>query len=389
MLEDIQEEVSQLISWTTNFTARWEGAGLPEAATLGMEVQHLFSCFSKQLSGEASPNAVSTQTPLAYTSYAQACQASTTIPDNLCQSTGQQAKQSARPLPAQRKVPRVFLRLPPLHQARQASPHATLAHLRQHPKPLIAKGIKEVQRVPTGLALIPINTDTASQLISQHSDLEHAISGAKAELEQEWAVYALPQVPSNYLGFDGMPVEINEQMVKEEFTFQTGLKPHRFYISKNPGSRTYIMLLPKTPSMKVPPRVSLFGQSVLVRHKPKQLKVTQCPHCWGFHDPRKCTRKPQCRLCSSSDHIETTHPVITSQLPKCTNCLGPHQADHTACPARPTVQQGSIHRPSRLQIRAIRQAGMRQNPSPPSTGQPVDRPAQSDNTPPPPSCKEV
>lgn len=393
-LKDLHEEVSQLISQTTIFTAHWVDAGLPEAVALGQDLQHLFSSFSRQLNGEAPSKTAPAQAPPATTSYAQACQAKTTPTNNLQQPANQSASQPARHQPARRqptpkKAPRVFLRLPTNHQARLASPHAALALFRQHPTPQIAKGIKEVQRVPSGLALIPISGEAASQLIGQQAALEQAIPGAKAELEEEWAVFALPQVPSSYQDFNGTLVEISEQMAEEEFTFQTGLKPHRFYISKNPGSHTHIMLLPKVPGQKVPSRVSLFGQSVLVRLKPHQVRVPQCQQCWGFHNPQKCTRKPRCQLCGSLDHQGATHPPTTSQLPRCTNCLGPHPADHHACPARPTVRQGSILRPSRLQIRAMRQAGSQQNPFTQPTRQPTDGPAQPVNPPAPSPCVDA
>lgn len=393
-LNDLQEEVSQLISQTTAFTAHWVDAGLPEAIALGQGLQHLFSSFSRQLNGEAPSQAAPAQAPPTATSYAEVCQASTPNNNNHHQpanqpTTLQQTSQSARRQPPPTKAPRVFLRLPMDHQARQASPHAALALFRQHPTPQIAKNIKEVQRVPSGLALIPTSLEAASELMGQQAPLEQAILGAKAELEQEWAVYALPHVPSSYQDFNGNIVEISEQMAAEEFTFQTGLKPHRFYISKNPGSQTHIMLLPKAPNQKVPSRVSLFGQSVFIRHKPPQVRITQCHQCWGFHNPRKCTRKPRCQLCSSPDHQAATHPPTASQLPRCTNCLGPHPADHQACPARPTVRQGSIHHLSRLQIRALRQAGSQQNPVTQPTGPAKDRPAQPTNSSTPSPCADA
>ena len=53
--------------------------------------------------------------------------------------------------------------------------------------------------------------------------LEQIFSTGKVELEQEWDTYVLPHVPSSYLGFNGEEVNITDQMVQEEFRFQTGL----------------------------------------------------------------------------------------------------------------------------------------------------------------------
>lgn len=370
-LQSLREEVRKFIAWASNITTQWEELDLPEAATLGRDMQHLVLNFSQKLAGEAQKEAPP-QPPSNARSYAGVSQAVTNSPAP--------AKQQASSPPPSRKPPRIFLRLPSNHPARTASPHASLARLRQLPIPQIASGIKEVQRVPSGLALLPQNHNEAARAITQSSSLEQAIPGAKAELEQEWAVYALPNVPRDYTDYEGQKIPISEQSAKDELTFQTGLKPHRFYApKKNPNSNTYIMMLPKDPEVEVPSWVTLFGQSVMVKLKPPRARFTQCQRCWGFHNPRKCIRKPRCRVCGMTDHQEEVHPAGQPSQPRCTNCLGRHPADHPDCPVRPTLQQGVIQRPSKLQVRALRRAGTRQNPQSPSAGLALNRPAEPNN----------
>ena len=183
--------------------------------------------------------------------------------------------------------------------------------------------------------------------------LEQIFSTGKVELEQEWDTYVLPHVPSSYLGFNGEEVNITDQMVQEEFRFQTGLDPHHFHKSPREGSRTFILYLPRAQNQKrAPSRVLLFGDSIQVKHKPYLPKVIQCHQCWGFHDPHRCTRKPKCCLCSSPDHTEKFHPKIPLQAPKCTNCLGSHRADSPACKARPISQNRSIKHLPKSQLKA-------------------------------------
>lgn len=80
-----------------------------------------------------------------------------------------------------------------------------------------------------------------------HEFLECLIQGATAEVAQKWAIFALPKAPQQYTSYDGTQMPITEQMALDEFKFQTGFSPLKFYRStKNPLSSTLIMAIPKT-----------------------------------------------------------------------------------------------------------------------------------------------
>lgn len=354
------EEVLELVSMISQKITRWEERGLQGAASLGRDIRTLVLNFSKSLSAEA-PNQLqeggqqsSTTQP---TSYAEAMKSA---PTTITSST----RPRAQPKPNAERPPRLFLRLPRDHPARTASPHATMVILREHLDESCASAVSEIQQVPSGLAIRP-RDGLGFQLLKERRELlERLLQGAKADIEQKWAIFVLPNAPQEYTGFDGSQVPITEQMALDEFKLQTGLSPLKFYrSSKNPLSGTLIMAVPETQAQIVPKWINLFGKNVQVKHKPPRARIEQCTRCWDYHNPRTCIRKPRCRICSQKDHTEEHHPSTPEEAldPSCANCCGPFPADHPNCPTRPTVQQGVIQRLSRSQFIAVRKAGARQH----------------------------
>lgn len=261
------------------------------------------------------------------------------------------------------KPHRLFLRIPEDHPARQASPHAVTEILRANLAPAYTSAIKEIQHVPSGLAIWPRDNLGGQLLLEGKELLEKAIQGSQAELEQRWAIYILPGVPTEYTGYDGSPVTISEHMALAEFKIQTNIQPLKLHRSKrDPQSSTLIMATLEDETDKVPSWVHLFGKNIRIKQKTFHPKIIQCPICWDFHNPRTCTRSPRCRTCGDTGHSEESHPVAETGekgTPRCTNCCGPFPADHLNCPTRPKTTQGIIVRPTKAQTSAIRQAGSR------------------------------
>ncbi|BCR91876.1 uncharacterized protein ACHE_70719S [Aspergillus chevalieri] len=81
------------------------------------------------------------------------------------------APKPARPL-------RLFLRLPTDHPARHASPHAALQKLRSSLDPAVTDAIKEIQHVPTGLAIGPKDVQNAEILLVNKDDIQQVIQGS-------------------------------------------------------------------------------------------------------------------------------------------------------------------------------------------------------------------
>ena len=75
--------------------------------------------------------------------------------------------------------------------------------------------MKEIQQVPSGLAIWP-RDGLGLHLIDHRGALEGLIQGAKVEVEQNQAIFALPNGPQQYSSYDGAQVPISEQMALEE-----------------------------------------------------------------------------------------------------------------------------------------------------------------------------
>ena len=263
---------------------------------------------------------------------------------------------------------RLFARLAPDHPARAASPYATLEKLKRDLPANVSAEIKSIQAVPTGLAITPkvgaVLLPGAGGLISA------ALDGAEVAKEQKWAMYVVPRAPRSYADYEGARKPISEQRALEEFKEQTGMIPLKFYWAKGAGAETetrtetgtIIIAFPVELADKVPRKVSLFGVALPVIRKLTKPRVQQCGNCWDFHDPRVCTRKPRCRRCGSTDHVEGEHAHVGPKAPlcdcpdRCTNCRGPHPANDLGCPIRPVMEGGVIQRKTRSQKEAIRRA---------------------------------
>lgn len=58
-----------------------------------------------------------------------------------------------------------------------------------------SKAVKEVQQVPSGLEIWPKDGLGFQFLIERREALEALLQGAKAEVEQKWVIFALPNAP--------------------------------------------------------------------------------------------------------------------------------------------------------------------------------------------------
>ncbi|OJJ86193.1 uncharacterized protein ASPGLDRAFT_45240 [Aspergillus glaucus CBS 516.65] len=105
--------------------------------------------------------------------------------------------------------------------------------------------------------------------MERRETLEDLIKGTEVEVEQKWAIFALPNAPHQYTSYDGSQVPISEQMALDELKLQSGLTPLKFYRSnKNPLSTTFIMAVPETQAQAVHRWIPLFDRNIQVKHKP-------------------------------------------------------------------------------------------------------------------------
>lgn len=269
---------------------------------------------------------------------------------------------------------RLFLRLPTDHPARQASPYAVLQKLRNDLGPTATNTIKEIQHVPTGLAIGPRDSHSGQILLDKKEEIQQTIQGSNAESEQKWAIFVIPGATKQYMGYDGSVVAVSEQAAKEEFKLQTGTSPlklhwsRKSHISNTDNTATIVLAVPETAASRIPHWIHFFGKNLRIVRKNINPRIQQCTRCWDFHSPRTCTRRPKCRLCGDKDHTEENHeaPTPHKNAQQCANCLGPAPADHKNCPVRPSIKQGILVRVPKTQIAAIRriESGRQQVPPP-------------------------
>lgn len=270
---------------------------------------------------------------------------------------------------------RLFLRLPAEHPARHASPHAALQKLRSSLDPVVTATIKEIQHIPTGLAIGPKDTQSAQILLNKKEEIQQIIQGSNAEAEQKWAIFVIPGATKQYTGYEGSAVTVSEKAAKEEFELQTGTSPLKLHwsrkrhVSNTDNSATIILAVPEGAASRIPRWIHFFGKNLRVVRKFINPKVHQCARCWDYHNPRSCTRRPKCRLCGDKDHTEEDHKGSTQ---RCANCLGPAPADHAQCHVRPSIKQGVLVRVPKTQVAAIRRIGSNRQHTPPSENAEAD-----------------
>jgi len=160
---------------------------------------------------------------------------------------------------------------------------------------VITDTIKEIQHVPTGLAIGPKSTQAGQILHSKKEEIQQVIQGSNAELKQKWAIFIIPGTSKQYISYDGSMNTISEQAAKEEFKLQTGVTPLKLHWSrKNHIHNTEnitktIIATPESAIPNVPHWIHFFGRNLRIRWKNINPKVQQCAHCWDYHNPRSCT----------------------------------------------------------------------------------------------------
>ncbi|ODM20668.1 hypothetical protein SI65_03721 [Aspergillus cristatus] len=165
---------------------------------------------------------------------------------------------------------RLFLRLPTDHPARHASPHAALQKLRSSLDPAVTDTIKEIQHIPTGLAIGPKDAQGGQVLLNRKEEIQQVIQGSNAESEQKWAIFVIPGAIKQYMGYDGSAVTVSEQAAKEEFKLQTGTSPlklhwsRKSHLSNTDNTATIILAVPEAAAPRIPHWIHFFGKNLRI-----------------------------------------------------------------------------------------------------------------------------
>lgn len=267
-----------------------------------------------------------------------------------------------------REVPednRLFVRVSAGHPALHMSPYAVMLQINNHLK---EKLVREVQSIKTGFTICPVSKTAQETLFVRMGEIETFLSyqgQCKVEKPTSHIAYRISGVPRSYQGFDGTSMtstEITSELVSDALIHLTNVAPLNVlesrsqYDSKYSPSKSWVVLYPKGPTLsKVLP---LFGVRVPVKILPQRLRTPQCGRCFGWHNERACARLPRCRLCASTQHLESGHTSCDPTKkhlcpPKCANCHGPHPADSLECLIRPRKDNTL---PGKAQMSEIRQA---------------------------------
>ncbi len=190
---------------------------------------------------------------------------------------------------------RLFARLPTDSPMRKHTTFALVNALRKHMGTEGPRALKDVLRIPTGLALVPRDAQGQQILLSYSKEIIAFLSATALDLAQEWGTYTIQGVPDNISSFlDGEAQAITEIQVREEIAMFTQAKPTAVKASKaprkNPGYQNMIVsfLAEEDPQWKR--YIHLFGTTCLARKFEKKPAIVQCERCHGFHSTRTCIR---------------------------------------------------------------------------------------------------
>jgi hypothetical protein len=206
-------------------------------------------------------------------------------------------------------------------------------------------------RTNTGWALRPANITVRQRLLTAEDQICSMLGAHKLEPAVKWFTYVVPGTSTRLTDLFGNQIQGTE-LYREEIIAQTGLNPVEFHWSRRPRTHpnhASLIVSFLTPVMK---RFMLFNTSSLSRLIKKANPPMQCINCWDFHATRSCQRLQRCLNCGRTAHgdAESCH-----RPEQCPNCNGPHQADNTSCQARPYRKNRLLTRPSKEELKRIRQ----------------------------------
>ncbi|KAK2738280.1 hypothetical protein CKAH01_18784 [Colletotrichum kahawae] len=253
---------------------------------------------------------------------------------------------------------RVFVRIPEegLEAARKNAPFALRRTVCQALNLQLAD-VPHIYHITTGYSIKPINKQVQQSLLINKQKLANCLGAFKIETPTQWFTYAVPRCPFQLWSLDGDSMDVST-LIEDEVIAQTGRKPVLARQSRlGPNLATNEVTWIVSFTAEVPP-FRLFNQSSRAQPiRKRRTLLRHNPGCQGYHTNRYCNRPALCNNCGKSSDSHETGPCTAR--PKCANCLGPFQAGHTDCPARPLAVNGHPTLPGRKERARIRKAGQR------------------------------
>ena len=219
---------------------------------------------------------------------------------------------------------------------------------------LANSAIKQVTIVNSGFAILAEGDGARNALLSGAVLLES--TEMKLEAASNWISVLAPNVPDRLFTLEG-PTPVTSEMVMEEATLKTGVRPTsaRAFATSMARPSTDWVLHFATGKPKLGER--LFEESGRLHELQRKAKIAQCNRCWGHHPTKICSRAERCSRCGSIEHKATECKQL---VPRCINCHGPHAATEPSCMARPTRAGGKTVQRTRDQLSVIREQGQKE-----------------------------
>ncbi len=222
-------------------------------------------------------------------------------------------------------------------------------------------GIKTVQLVPSGIAVVPATNDGEEPKDSAQA-LAQTFNGLCTKKAEPWVKLIVPRAPVRIqaLADNGLSTTIrtiSQEELRVEVATAFGCSPAQLsWAVPNdiyPGARSALVALRCKELVSIPARVTLFCVQLLVYLRRQRPNITQCGICLGFHRLEHCVFRRRCSLCASYTHTEEEHlsvdhiykecSITTATYdcrPRCGNCKGPHSAPDLSCPLRVGILSG-------------------------------------------------
>ncbi|KID59265.1 reverse transcriptase, partial [Metarhizium hybridum] len=264
--------------------------------------------------------------------------------------THRQGQQPAAPAPPRDDL-RVFVRLDAGAPARNHIGYAIRAHVASKTG-IELNRIPQVFQVKTGWAIRATDKLTRDLLVERQTEWAADLGATAVESSQKWHTYIVDNCPRRLTDLYGN--ELNyDAAARDEINHQTGLTPVSVRVPRRDNDQHpyKTLVIPFLEPTKRP--WSLFGTSRLARLIERTNPPKQCENCWDYHTRHACNRQTRCKRCGKTNHNSDS----CTAAEQCANCLGPHIADLTTCPARPKRVHGLLQRLSKEQRALIRQMG--------------------------------
>lgn len=297
-------------------------------------------------------------------SYAEKARQGSTIKPRVQPSSARAKKPTTKQSPVSRADLRILVTVPSteLHQREEC--YVLRKRLANAIPDLSLTKVLEVAPTRTGWAIKLADIATRDALMSENnrSLLLGVFRGLKAATPENWVSYAVPNVPSSFIGvFDPREtVLVTEQLVADEVFTQVGETPLRCAVSKNGTDPTTAKATWIISFKKAVKTFHLFNSTCIGRLIKPKIKITHHINgCQGWCNPLKCNRLSRCNNCSMPLNAHEGPAGTLCTVPtKCANCFGPHKSGHGSCPAAPKVRSGVIVKPTKTQLKDIRLAGL-------------------------------